>query len=220
MLELVKAFSKELDTANTAHEFLFLPNNPTDKENSLIDAAAAENSKIKKTVRSLEPLYATWNAGIEIASYPNITFWNVDDRRFVPAIIDGLKILNAGADVVYFPFKYRRYVKIFNISILAKFKTFVPPEFNLKRFYIEMHCGPFFMATKEAFRKAGGFDISYKISGDFEWQARAALKGLIFKRSLVVAGLFTNDGTTLSGSKSTLHQEENRRVYALSEGKK
>lgn len=212
MLRHAQKASEELTELGIEHEFLFLPNDETEGENRLLDLACKRNVRMKKHPRARESIYATWNAGVRLALYSAITFWNADDRRFAPALAEGARLIAEGADVVYFPFKYRRYVRVLGFSILAKAKTFTPPEFDQDLFSRQMHCGPFFMASRQAFEKIGFFDETFRIAGDYDWATRAAQSGLAFKRSQGIGGIFTNDGTTLSGSRSQLHAEENKRV--------
>jgi hypothetical protein len=212
-LKRVHAVSEKLTELGIEHEFLMMANDPNPEETKFLDEYASKNYHIKKCVRPLETIYASWNAGIERAQYDIITFWNADDIRFTQGFVSGIKSIKAGAEAVYFPFIYKRYIKLGKLKILAKIKIFFPPEFDLARFQKEMHGGPFFMTTKRAFQKAGVFDATFRIAGDFEWFARASRKGVIMKRSPTIAGIFTNDGTTLSGSKSMNHKAENERVY-------
>jgi hypothetical protein len=68
------------------------------------------------------------------------------------------------------------------------------------------------MVKKEVFSKVGLFDESFKIAGDFDWMVRATKSNIKFEKSDVLGGIFTNDGTTLSGSKNNLQQKENQRI--------
>lgn len=198
----------DLSRNNIDHEFLIISNSTNSKEKRILDVKKDANIKILFCER--EPLYATWNRGIRESKYNIFCFWNVDDVRFSEAIIDGInKIKDKNADIVYFPFVYKRYVNIFDIKILIKKKIIDPPEFVYKNFAKEMHCGPFFMTTKKSIEKNGFFDEEMKISGDFDWCVRAVKSNLIFIKCSTVAGIFTNDGTSLSGSKNVLQQKEN-----------
>lgn len=198
----------ELITSGTSAELLLISNNTTDAEEILL-SNLPQNTRLLKVGR--EPIYASWNRGVREAQGEFVTFWGVDDVRFSKAIIDALKN-NRDADVIYFPFRYKRYVQVLGLKILAKVKTFMPPLFDKGRFMKEMHCGPHFMARRSFFDTVGYFDETFSIAGDFEWCARAAQKGAIFVRNTSVSGIFTNDGTTLSGSRNTLQQDENARV--------
>lgn len=208
----IEKFSIYLTQNNTDHEFIIISNSPNEYEK--IKLKKIENNKniqSKIIICDRESIYATWNRGCINAKYPNITFWNVDDIRFSEAIISGLKKLMSN-DIVYFDFIYKRYIKLFGIKILVKIKKIKPPEFDKNVFLKAMHIGPFFIARKKSLEDINLFDDSFKISGDFDMQVRAVKKGLVFKKDSIIAGIFTNDGTTLSGSKNKLHQEENKRI--------
>lgn len=202
----------ELNESGISAELLLISNDTTDAEAVLL-SDMPQNTRLLKVGR--EPIYASWNRGIREAQGEFVTFWGVDDTRFSKAIINALDNSN-NEDVIYFPFRYKRYVQILGLKILAKIKTFMPPLFDKDRFVKEMHCGPHFMVRRSIFDNVGYFDESFRIAGDFEWCARAAQKGVIFVRNTSISGIFTNDGTTLSGSRNTLQQEENTRVIKTS----
>src|SRR3989344_6015673 len=140
--------------------------------------------------------------------------WNVDDIRNAKAIADGLSqiayssVTEVTGAIVYFPFIYKRYINFLNHDFLVKRTTVRPPNFSKAEFIQSMHMGPFFLFTKSAYDRIGGFDEKYTIVGDYEWQARAALNGVQFLKSDTVAGIFTNNGKTLSGSRATQHTTE------------
>lgn len=211
-IKRVRKMSEYLKKNGIIHEFIILPNNPNKKEEKLLKQTI-ENTRIFP--RNLETLYTTWNAGIRYAKYENICFWNVDDKRFGKSMLSGLRDMYSGADIVYFSFIYFRYLKISNVKILAKIKLFFPPKFEKNRFSREMHCGPFFMTNKKSFSKIGFFDETFYVAGDYEWCVRAAIFGLKFKKNNTIAGILTSDGTTLSGSRSARHAEENERVHNM-----
>ena len=78
-----------------------------------------------------------------------------------------------------------------------------------------MLCDPFTMIHKRAFDTIGLFDETFYVAGDYEWCVRAAIAGLTFKKNTAIAGIFTSDGTTLSGSRSTRHAQESARIYNM-----
>lgn len=105
-LRRAQKVSRELIAANIPHEFIILPNDPSPAETELLTKAAANftNNALRVITRTREPLYATWNEGVNQATYPHVTFWNVDDVRFSKGIIDGVSVLtNTDTEVVYFP---------------------------------------------------------------------------------------------------------------------
>jgi len=166
-----------------------------------------------------ESIYASWNRGVRVSTAKVCTFWNVDDIRNAKAIADGLSqiayssVTEVTGAIVYFPFIYKRYINFLNHDFLVKRTTVRPPNFSKAEFIQSMHMGPFFLFTKSAYDRIGGFDEKYTIVGDYEWQARAALNGVQFLKSDTVAGIFTNNGKTLSGSRATKHTTELDDVY-------
>jgi GT2 family glycosyltransferase len=200
-------------------ELIVVANDPTPLELQILD-----NLKKFTWLRVIcvqrESLYASWNRGIQEGNADLCCFWNVDDLRSPDAILEAInKMKNTLSSqekklgIFYFPFTYKRYVKVGNWKILVKKKIMTPIEFNREEFIRSMHTGPFFIFTQDTFDLIGGFDPSLKVVGDFEWCARAATLGIPFIRCEQNAGTFHNDGTTLSGSKSLLHTTELIQLY-------
>jgi hypothetical protein len=216
--KLLPAFFENLATfsikADFEFEIIFVLNDGTDMEKEIIEKKiGAYDAQLLEVDR--EPLYQSWNRGIEASKYDLITFWNADDTRFPEAISETIKkSVQEDFDIAYFPFIYKRSISLLGIELPIFTKTIRPKSFDQKVFTREMHCGPFFIAKKEVFEKVGLFDTSFKISGDFEWCARASAYNLNLKKINTVAGVFTNNGKTLSGSKNSLQDKENEIVYA------
>lgn len=211
-IKRVKRMDKYLNKKDIVHEFIILPNNPSDIEKEILKQSIGN---VRIIPRDLESLYATWNIGVKSAKYDIVCFWNVDDVRFGKGILAGLKDIRDGADIVYFSFIYFRYLRIGNIKILAKIKFFISPIFDREVFSKEMRCDPFSMINKRSFSKIGFFNETFFVAGDYDWCVRATLYGLTFKRNITIAGIFTSDGKTLSGSKSTRHAMENERIHNM-----
>ena len=208
-LENVDKFSKQ---AQFDFEVIAIVNDPTEFEKAKLTNFKKNHPFLKIMEIPREPLYATWNRGVRAAQGAVVGFWNVDDVRYPKAVADGLSLIEQGNDLVYFPFRYKRYVHILGFDMLAKNKIIQVPEFDRAEFMRSMICGPFFIFKKEFFEKVSPFDEQFKIAGDFDWCVRAAKIGT-FARSKEVAGLFTNNGTSLSGSKSNRHEIENNIIY-------
>lgn len=191
-------------------EVIAIANDPTPQEKEiLIDLAKESWFRFYAVPR--ESLYASWNRGVHFARGIACTPWNVDDIRFPEALEEALNKIKSGAALVYFPFIYKRYIRIGGIPLLAKRKLFVPPLFERTVFLKGMHCGPFFVFSKKLYQQIGPFDETFKIAGDYEWCVRAAgTTNLV--RGECCGGIFTNDGQTLSGSRNNRLNEENRRV--------
>lgn len=211
----IQTVSRELSARSIPHEFLLIANEPTSKEQVLL-------SKIERQVQGArvirvprESLYASWNRGVREARYDILTSWNVDDVRYADACIDGLsRLAHPEVGIVYFPFRYKRYVMVWKLPVLIKSVIIDPPPYDRMRFMREMHSGPFFMFKRSVFDTIGAFDESMRIAGDFDWCARAARMNIVFEKSPVVSGIFSNNGMTLSGSKDTRQHMENNKVLA------
>ena len=215
-----KKFSKDLENLNIEHEFIIVPNDPSQAEKDQLDTLNKLNPSVFKIhPRPREPLYASWSYGASVGAGEILCSWNVDDNRFasvIPEIVSTIDPMNA--EVIYPSFIYVRGVTIkipfLNrpIKIPLKVKKITPPEFDKKRFMKEIHLGPFFFFTKKAFEEVGPFDSTFKIAGDFEWQVRAVSRNIIFRRYANAVGVFTNFGTSLSGSKNPVQALENERA--------
>lgn len=202
-------FSIYLKQKNIEFEFIIISNDPNKNEKIILNKLANNNTYIKLYFVPRESLYASWNRGINLSQGEIIGFWNVDDKRYPEPILNTLKLFLSGSELVYFPFIYKRYIKILNYPLLVKRIIVKPPTFDKKIFTHEMHCGPFFMFTKKLFEQVGQFDEKFKIAGDFDWCVRAA-KITNFTFYNEIAGEFKNEGTSLSGSRDKIHQEENK----------
>lgn len=209
---LIDARRLSLDLAKKmiSHEIILIANDSTQKETELLSGLGFP-FRVVHVER--EPIYASWNRGVHIAQGTYVTFWGVDDTRFAQAIIDGISSLDTEkADICMFPFRYNRYIKILGLSVLVKTKTFHPAPFTKEKYKKGMHLGPHFMVRRTLFDRIGAFDETYKIAGDFAFQVKAAEHNAVFLCIPTISGIFRNDGTTLSGSRATLHAEENARA--------
>ncbi len=205
----IEHFSNHLKQKNIDFEFIIISNDSGENEKIILNKFVSNNKFTKLFFVPRESLYASWNRGINLAQGEIIGFWNVDDKRYPEPIISALKLFSDGSELVYFPFIYKRYIRVLNYPLLVKRIIVKPPTFDKKIFTHEMHCGPFFMFTKKLFEQVGQFDEKFKIAGDFDWCVRAA-KITNFSLCDKVAGEFRNEGTSLSGSKNIIHQEENK----------
>lgn len=192
---------------NFDFEIVIVANDPTQMERNLILTAQKRQKWLRYYAVEREPISASWNRGIELASGNILGFWNVDDGRFPEAIMEGSRLISQGSLLVYFPFIYKRYVKFLGLSWLVKRKLIKPAPFEQKEFTRSMQEGPFYMFSRKFYQTVGPYDEQFKICQDFDWCVRAAKKG-IFTLSNMVAGVFVNEGTSLSGSKNPRHEAE------------
>jgi len=209
-------FAEVLAEESFAFELIVIANEPTERELKFESDFKAQ-AWLKFVSVGREPLYATWNRGVEMAKAEIMGFWNVDDVRFPKAIFEANELFKSGAELVYFPFKIDRYVKILGRPFLIH-KQLIDrqiPEFNSKmrkEFERSMLCGPFFMFTKSLYQKVGPFDEQFKIAGDYDWCARAAKISDKLVKAKTVAGEFRVDGSGLSAGGSPRQVVENNVV--------
>lgn len=209
-VKALKDFSKNLKAKND-FEILVIANDPSPKEKSLREIFSDSSWFSFSTVKR-ESLYASWNRGIEMAKNEIVGFWNVDDVRYPKAIVDGIRLIKEGAELVYFPFIIKWHINFLGFSFVVHKRIIHPPKFNREEFTRFMHCGPFFIFTKSFYRKVGPFDEQFKIAGDFDWCIRAA-KISEFKLSGEIAGEFSVSREALSSRKNPLGEAENNIIY-------
>ena len=94
-----KNFSDTLDSLTIEHEFVIVPNDPSDTEKDQLEALHQLKPKVFKIhPRPREPLYASWSFGASVSAGDILCSWNVDDNRFVsviPEIVSMMDVMNA-----------------------------------------------------------------------------------------------------------------------------
>ncbi len=204
-------FAHEADEIGLKFEVNAIANEPSEAELKILNELKKE-SWFNLHIVPRESFYASWNRGVRAANANVITSWNVDDVRNARAIKAGLEKIEQGAELVYFPFTYKRYIKMFGVDILVKKVLINPPTFNREIFSKEMHCGPFYLFTKSLFEKVGPYDESFRIAGDYDWCVRVAKISDSMVKSDINSGVFAKRDGTLSGGKNPLQEQENCRV--------
>jgi hypothetical protein len=204
-------FAIEAKNIGLDFEINAIANNPSETELKILNELEKE-SWFNLYIVQREPLYASWNRGVQVAHAETITAWNVDDSRNAKAILDGLNLIATGSELVFFPFIYKRYFKIFGVNILVKRVVINPPEFEKEKFSQEMHCGPFYLFTKSLYEKVGPYDEAFRIAGDYDWCVRAAKLSNSLTKSKSIAGTFEKRDGTLSGGKNPLQEQENAQI--------
>lgn len=203
--------AKYLTHHNVDFELIIIANDPTEAEK-----AFGERFKQEKWFNFVgiprETIFATWNRGVEMAKGEVVGFWNVDDRRHPEAIEEAAKWFKQGADLVYFPFLIIWYYNIKKWSFPVKFIFDRSIKFDKREFTRSMRCGPFFMFTKDLYKRVGPFDEQLIIVSDFDWCVRAAKVSdkLVLARNS--AGIFRVDGTGNSSGGKPIHVAENNIV--------
>lgn len=211
------SFANFLQNRDFAFELIAIANDPSEQEL----AFGKEFSKqpwFSFVPVGRETLYATWNRGVALAKGEIVGFWNTDDKRFPDSLIEAQELVDLGAELVYFPFKVCRYIKIFGRYFLVHKQRIdkklpVYDKQTRKEFLRSMVVGPFFLFTKDLYRKVGPFDEQFKAAGDFDWQIRAAKISDKFVRGKILAGEFRVDGGGLTAGVNHMLVAENNVIY-------
>ncbi len=206
-------FAEEAKRINLQFEVNAIANEPSDAELQILNELKKE-PWFKLHIVGRESIYASWNRGARVATAKVVTSWNVDDIRNAEAMKDGLSLIANGAELVYFPFTYKRYIKVLGVDVLVKRILINPPEFSREIFTKEMHCGPFYFFTKSLFEKIGPYDETFRIAGDYDWCVRASRVSDSIVKSNLNSGIFEKRAGTLSGGKNPLQEQENARIEA------
>jgi len=185
-----------------------IANDPSDKEKELKNLFK-NDTWFRYMEVPRESLYTSWNRGVEMANGEIIGFWNVDDVRNPEAVIEALRLFSNGAKVVFPPFIIKWYLNFGKISLLVKIKKITPPKFDKIEYTRSMHGGPFFLFTKELYKKIGPFDEQFKIVSDFDWCIRAAKETDSIMIGKQLAGVFRVDGNGISSGGKLIHTVEN-----------
>jgi glycosyltransferase involved in cell wall biosynthesis len=210
-------FAAELQRRNEEFEVIFVPQQPTALEKEMLASVSKEPwFRLKELPQP--SLYGAWNAGVLEARGQFIGFWNADDWRYVNGSLEAVDLFKNGADLVYSPFRIRRYLNLFGRDFLVHIQRIdrQVPEFNERTsptFLYQMHCGPFFMFRKTLYDQVGPFDEQFKTVADFEWCVRAAKATKKFVRAKQLIGSFRVDGRGVSAGGKPRHMAENNIVY-------
>ncbi len=208
----ISRVAKSLENKGAEFEIIAVLNSPAGKELEFI-AKLKDKPWFRYAVVDRETVFASWNRAVRMAKGEVIGFWNADDTRFAGAIIDGFNLIKNGADLVYFPFHIVWVLRFGPLAVPVKYRHISPPAYSKQEFSRSMHCGPFFMISREFYNRVGPYDEQFKISGDFDWCVRAAKISDKFVLSKKNAGIFNVDGGGLSAGANPRLLAENEIVY-------
>ncbi len=198
---------KALAAAGIAAELVVVANDAMETERELLETLAKEiPCQVLYVPR--ETIYASWNRGVRAAHGEVVSFWGVDDERFADAIIAGLRRINDGCDLVYFPFIERVRVEWF--GIVSHVVEFIRPALPYKpaRFQSVMRAGPFFLARSRLFETVGFFDEQMRVSGDYDWIARATHHTTMCPCDVIAGRFDSSHGGNLSQGVNPHHLVE------------
>lgn len=174
-------------------EFVLVANDATREERALLETFP--EAKIIHCER--EPLYASWNRGIEASTGEIIAFWNVDDSRTLEGLIETQRLLSTEAELVDFALKMEGQKEKLN-----------PPQYRPDSLSPKAGVSAFFSFRRSLYNKADAFFPHFRITGDFEWSKREIVRQARYIASPVVAGTFFVHEGNLSGGRNPLQEVE------------
>lgn len=163
-------------------------------------------------------MYNAWNIGIEHASTPYITNWNIDDLRFYNNIELKFDILEKNSDI---DLVYNWYVSSndinetyenFNLKIPRKVNAY--PDNANEYVYQCCMCGPDPMWRKSIHEKIGVFDLEYPSIADWEMWIRMSNNGYKFKLIPEVLCIFFENLNSVSNRSDKIREQlEKPKLY-------
>ena len=189
-INAVEALARDLDLSL---EVVIVANDATESERHLLDTFAMTDTMQLTLVHCpRETLYASWNRGIASASSEIMGFWNVDDLRTVEGLQIGYEHLSGSAELVDLAYEVREGARV----------RLYAPQYQPESLSPKACTAPFFMFHRDLYGRAGAFNAHFRISGDYEWCKRPAVREGIFVRSDVIGGTFVQHGSNLSGGRN------------------
>lgn len=209
-LEHVADVSEKLRQIGVGSEFIVILNDASRRERRLVERfASTYDGTVALSLQHVprEPIYASWNRGIDAACGRTLGFWNIDDVRNAGALAEGVELIDGGHDLVYFPFtlvrRERRRGRWAHTG-LSFFDHVWLRERDATRDFI---LGPFFVFSRRLVAQAGRFDDRFHIAGDYEWQLRAAAR-VEPQVGRSIGGVYFGDRSSLSWSGAARRRVE------------
>jgi glycosyltransferase involved in cell wall biosynthesis len=154
-------------------EVILLHNEPKEDELAIIRQFLPEMNYIRHIIiPKREPLYSSWNRGIQLAEGEYITVWNVDDIRFPDSLLQQAEALDKHPEAAVC------YGDIWTSDSYGKrgeTRTHEPFYNYKKEFFKSYRMSCFQMWRKSIHQTVGFYDEQFKCSADFDFQIRVAL---------------------------------------------
>ena len=191
--------------------FLLLHNVPTNDELTIINQHIEGKEYYKHVIiEILEPLYSTWNRGIDLADTPYVGIWNVDDIRLQDSIILQQEALdNDPSAGISFGDIWGTKSQEEIPAVLYQHPRFndAPKEYN-SRFMI----GCFPMWRKKINNEVVYFEEQFRLVSDFDFQIRMAQISFIQKVEKP-SGYYLDDASHKLSSNSDLQALEQTALH-------
>jgi len=193
------AVSDTLREKEIAIEFIFIANDASEQERSMIDRLCERLPHTHVEYVARENLYASWNRGLKVASAPYIGMWNVDDVRHPVGVLEAVQALRQGVMLVD--------------SQMEVIKDGVPYEI-LPAMYLpkvvdpKRLASPFAIFNRDIYTRAGDYNPNFRIVGDFEWASRPEILNASHTILNSIGGDFHIHGGNLSNGNRPLEWVE------------
>jgi glycosyltransferase involved in cell wall biosynthesis len=157
-------------------------------------------------------IYEAWNIAIDNSSYEYVMNYNCDDKIFPTSLhtYATYATLNPDVDVIY------------SDSFIAQSTEYKPHSWyswadaNVKQNLLNGCCvGPYPLLKKSTIVEAGGFDSTFKISGDYEMWCRLNSLGKTFLKIDELIGVYYLNPEGVS----TVHSEERHNTHITEDTK-
>lgn len=192
-------FSHVLEIVNLQEvEFIFIHNDPTEEEKSIIFNALQNNEQINYQYIEVprEGLYRSWNRGINVAQGEFVAVWNVDDVRYPESLKTQAKGFKKNHEIGFvYGNRNKSYLGI-DVKPELKVAQDISSSWNIK-----FQDGAFVMWRKQVLFDVGLFDEQFRIAGDADMWYRIASKYAVIKIDQTL-GLFYKHDSALSSEGS------------------
>jgi glycosyltransferase involved in cell wall biosynthesis len=157
-------------------EVVLVCNDLTEEERQII-GRNRDGFNIQMVEVPREPLYASWNRALDLATGAYITIANVDDRHNDRAFSRYIETLDVdpNVDVVY-----NDYVRKNMSGAVVKLE--LAPDFDVAELKRRCYTGTHVTFRRSVVLLEGFFDTSFLVAGDYEYWLRLATRGHKFVR--------------------------------------
>ncbi|MCB0753741.1 MAG: glycosyltransferase [Ignavibacteriae bacterium] len=204
---ILKCIESVLNQSYNNLEYIIVDGVSSDKTISIITGFRDKISKIISEPDS--GIYDAMNKGVQASSGDYILFLNADDFLISENTIDNFAEYLSSEKINKADIYFGK-VLIFNNEngIGNLWKAAKVSKYSLFRGSIP-HPATFFKS--ESFKKCGLFDITYKISADYEWFVRALIKyHLTFVRNEIIVSVFNKGGVSTKNSDEIIKNEKKK----------
>src|SRR4030066_502705 len=194
---------------------ILILNDPSELERSICDIYQEKfpNHFNCIILKQRETIAQSLNRGFCLVETPFVTYIDVDDQRTPNSLLDQKETLLKNEAVDY---TYGNLIEVKNQGLI-KGKKINVIEFERNEFTRGCYVNAVHFFRKSVFEKIGYWDEQFKSGGDFEFQARAAAAGVLFKKTNATLLYYTKEENSKSASSNILQPIE-RTVIELRYG--